>query len=87
MPPRASPAQCKDEHDHTLLRQGASSAADVVRLLQTAYPNAWENHLRNLGVTAPADLPPAELDRFTERVFWHVRQTGIKDPATACPAW
>jgi hypothetical protein len=45
------------------LPQGAS-AADVVRLLQTAYPKAWENHLRNLGVTAPADLPPAELDRF-----------------------
>ena len=25
-------------------------------------PRPWENHLRNLGVTAPADLPPAELD-------------------------
>jgi hypothetical protein len=61
-------------------RQG-SSAAGVVRLLQTAYPNAWEKHLRNLGVAAPADLPPAELARFTERVFWLVRQTGIKDPA------
>ena len=23
-----------------------------MRLLQTAYPKAWENHLRNLGVTA-----------------------------------
>jgi hypothetical protein len=63
-----------------LPRQGPS-AADVVRLLQTAFPNAWERHLRNLGVTAPADLPPAELDRFTERVSWLVKQTGIKDPA------
>ena len=34
--------------------------AAVVRLLQTAYPNAWEKHLHNLGVTASADLSPAE---------------------------
>ena len=56
------------------------SAADVVRVLQAAYPKAWEYHFRNLGVTAPADLPPAELIRFTKRVFWLVRQSGIKDP-------
>lgn len=59
----------------------APSAADVVRVLQAAYPNAWEKHLRNLGVTAPTDLPPAELTQFTNRVFWLVRQSGIKDPA------
>jgi hypothetical protein len=59
----------------------APSAADVVRLLQTAYRNAWEKYLRKLGVTAPANLPPAELTRFADRVFWLVRQTGFKDPA------
>jgi hypothetical protein len=53
----------------------------AISRVQTAYPNAWEKHLRNLGVAAPADLPPAELARFTEHVFWLVRQTGIKDPA------
>ena len=55
--------------------------AAVVRLLQTAYPNAWEKHLHNLGVTASADLSPAELARITERVFWLVPQAGIKNPA------
>ncbi len=68
-------------HWHYERGRQAPSAADVVRLLQTAYPNAWEKHLRNLGVTAPADLPLAELVRFTDRVFWLVRQSGIKDPA------
>jgi hypothetical protein len=65
------------------------SAADIVLLLQTAFPNAWERPLRNfLGGTAPADLPPAELARFTEHVFWLVKQTGIRDPAAwlACRA-
>ena len=47
----------------------------------TAFPRNWEKHLRNLGVTDPADLPPAELAQFTDRVFWLVKQTGIKDPA------
>ena len=66
----------------TTLSPRQPSAADVVQLLQTAFPNAWERHLRNfLGVTAPADLPPAELARFTDHVFWLVKQTGIKDPA------
>jgi hypothetical protein len=62
-------------------RQGPS-AAEVVLLLQTAFPNTWERQLRNyLGDTNPADLPPAEFDRFTDHVFWLVTQTGIKDPA------
>jgi len=61
---------------------GQSSMADVVLMLQTAYPRDWENHLRNFfGASVPADLPPAELARFTERVSWMVKQAGIKDPA------
>jgi hypothetical protein len=61
---------------------GQSSMADVVLMLQTAYPRDWENHLRNFfGANVPADLPPAELARFTERVSWMVKQAGIKDPA------
>jgi hypothetical protein len=61
---------------------GQSSMADVVLMLQTAYPRDWENHLRNFfGASVPADLPPAELARFTERVSWMVKQARIKDPA------
>jgi hypothetical protein len=55
--------------------------AAVLRLLRTAYPRDWELHLRNMGVPASADLPPADLDRIMERVFWMVRQTGLKNPA------
>ena len=60
--------------------------AGLVRLLQTAYlnhPKMWERVLRNYfqGVSVPADLPPEELARFTDYVFWHVKQTGIRDPA------
>jgi hypothetical protein len=62
-------------------QQQIHRATDVVRLLQTAFPRNWEKHLRNLGVTDPADLAPAELAEFTDRVFWLVKQTGIKDPA------
>jgi HEAT repeat protein len=62
--------------------QQSHRAADVLRLLQTAFPKDWENHLRNIiGVTDPRDLSLAELARFTDRVFWHVKQMGIKDPA------
>ena len=61
-------------------RQGPS-VSDLVQLLQTAFPKTWENHLHNLGVSTRADLTSAELARFTERVFWEVKQTGIKDPA------
>jgi hypothetical protein len=67
-------------------RQGPS-AAHVVQLLQTAYPKHWENHIRNflsrnnLGDIAPADLPAAELARFTDHVFWLVKQTGLREPA------
>src|SRR5205807_10482991 len=67
-------------------RQGPI-AAHVVQLLQTAYPKHWENHIRNflshnnLGDVAPADLPPAELARFTDHVFWLVTQTGLREPA------
>jgi hypothetical protein len=56
-------------------------ADDLVRLLWTAFPTNWEKHLRNLGVTDPADLSPAELAEFTNEVFWRVKQMGIKDPA------
>ena len=62
-------------------QQHRQRAADLVRLLKTAFPTNWEKHLRNLGVTDPADLAPAELAEFTDRVFWLVKQTGIKDPA------
>jgi hypothetical protein len=62
--------------------RGQSSMADVVLMLQTAYPRHWENHLRNFfGANVPTDLPPAELARFTEHVSWMVKQAGIKDPA------
>jgi hypothetical protein len=53
----------------------------MVRMLQIAFPKDWEKHLHNLGVTASANPPPADLDRIMEHVFWMVRQTGIKDPA------
>jgi hypothetical protein len=55
--------------------------ASMVRMLQTAYPNTWEKHLHNLGVTASANAPPADLDRIMERVFRMVPQAGIKNPA------
>jgi hypothetical protein len=59
---------------------------DLVCLLQAAYlnhPKMWERLLRNYfqGVSVPADLPPEELARFTDYVFWHVKQRGIKNPA------
>jgi hypothetical protein len=55
--------------------------ASMVRMLQTAYPKHWGLHLRNLGVAASANTPPADLDQIMERVFWMVPQVGIKDPA------
>jgi hypothetical protein len=55
--------------------------ASMVRMLRIAYPNTWEKHLKNLGVTASANPPPADLDRIMERVFWMVPQAGIKNPA------
>jgi hypothetical protein len=55
--------------------------ASMVRMLQTAYPRDWERHLKNLGVTASADPPPADLERIMERVFWMVPQATIKNPA------
>ena len=65
----------------TLSPRRGPSLSDLVQLLQTAFPKTWENHLHNLGVFTKADLTSAELTRFTERVFWEVKQTGIKDPA------
>jgi hypothetical protein len=53
----------------------------IANPLRAANPNAWEKLLHNVGVTASAAPPPADLDRIMERVFWQVRQTGIKDPA------
>jgi hypothetical protein len=55
--------------------------ASMVRMLQTAFSKDWELHLYNLGVTASANTPPADLERIIERVFWMVRQAGIKNPA------
>src|SRR5260370_1312365 len=61
------------------------TAAQLVELLQTAYPITWEQLLRKrlgaLGVAEPADLTPAKLAEFRDHVFWSVKQTGIKDPA------
>ena len=65
----------------TLSPRRGPSLSDLVQLLQTAFPKTWENHLHNLGVSTKGDLTSAELARFTERVFWEVKQTGIKDPA------
>jgi hypothetical protein len=53
----------------------------MVRMLQIAFPKDWEKHLHNLGVTASANPPPADLDRIMERVSWMVPQAGIKNPA------
>jgi hypothetical protein len=59
--------------------------AGLVRLLQAAYlnhPKMWESVLRNFfRGSVPADLPPEELARLTEQVFWAVKQTGLRDPA------
>jgi hypothetical protein len=55
--------------------------AGLVRLLRTAYPKHWENHLRNFfRRSIPAELPPSELTQLTEHVFWLVKQTGLRDP-------
>lgn len=62
-------------------QQQGHHAADLVRLLQTAFPRDWKNHLRILGVTDPTVLSPAKLAEFTNEVFWRVKQMGIRDPA------
>jgi hypothetical protein len=59
---------------------------DLLCLLQTGclnHPKLCETLLRNFfqGASVPADLPPKELARFTDYVFRHVQQHGIKDPA------
>jgi hypothetical protein len=70
-----------------LTRQGVT-VAHILQLLQTAFPTAWERHLRNrLGATRPADLTHAQLAEFTDHVFWMVKQTGIKDPAAVLAFW
>jgi hypothetical protein len=60
------------------------TAAELVELLQTAYPINWEQHLRKrldtFGVADPADLTPAKLAEFRNDVFRAVKQVGIKDP-------
>jgi hypothetical protein len=53
----------------------------IANPLRAANPNAWEKLLHNVGVTASAAPPPADLDRIMERVFRQVREAGIKDPA------
>jgi hypothetical protein len=59
------------------------SVAELVQLVQTGFPLPfhWQNHLRNLGISAGADLPPTEMVALTERVFRLVKQGSIKDPA------
>lgn len=54
----------------------------VVQMLQEACPKHWQTVLRNsLGSTNPANLTPTEFAKFTEHVFWVVKQYGIRDPA------
>jgi hypothetical protein len=66
------------------LREGPT-VAQVVELLQTAYPINWEQLLRarlaGFGISDLADLTPAMLAKFRDQVFWSVRQSSIKDPA------
>jgi hypothetical protein len=62
------------------------SMHDLLCLLQTSclnHPKLGDTILRNFfqGASVPADLPPEELARFTDYVFRHVKQRGIKDPA------
>src|SRR5579859_242243 len=57
------------------------SVPELVQLLRTAFPMHWEIHVRSLCLSPGCELPPAELARVTERVFWMVPQMGIKDPA------
>ena len=65
--------------------QAGPSVAQLLELLQTAYPVNWEQLLRKrlaaLGVTSPFDLTPARFAEFRDQVFWAVKQAGIKDPA------
>src|SRR5262249_38432136 len=72
-------------------RQGPSMD-DVLCLLQAAclnHPKLYETVLHNYfqGASVPADLPPEELARFTDYVFWHVKQRGIKNPAALLAFW
>src|SRR5579859_7714743 len=59
------------------------TVSELVQLLQTAFhlPGHWQTHVSNLGLCPGRELPPEELTRVTEQVFWMVRQMGIKDPA------
>jgi hypothetical protein len=62
------------------------SMHDLLCLLQTSclnHPKLGDTILRDFfqGAIVPADLPPEEFARFTDYVFWHVKQRGIKDPA------
>jgi hypothetical protein len=62
------------------------SMHDLLCLLQTSclnHPKLGDTILRDFFQRAivPADLPPEEFARFTDYVFWHVKQRGIKDPA------
>jgi hypothetical protein len=61
------------------------TAAQLVELLQTAYPLIWEQLLQKRlgarGVADPADLTAAKLAEFRDYVFWSAKQAGIKDPA------
>ncbi len=59
------------------------SVAELVELLKTAFPFPyhWQNHVRTLGISAGTKLSPTEMTALTDRVFWIVKQSSIKDPA------
>lgn len=72
-------------HPKTVIPQPAPSDAELHALLeaalQTAHPTDWETRLHMfLGDTDPFSLSGEELTRFADRVFFLVKQTGIKDP-------
>jgi hypothetical protein len=59
------------------------SARELLQMLDAAFPLPFhfQTHVRNLGISAGADLPPADMATLTERAFQLVKQSRIKDPA------
>jgi hypothetical protein len=61
------------------------TAAQLVELLQTAYPLNWEQllpkRLGALGVAEVNELTSSKLTKFRDQVFWSAKQAGFKDPA------
>jgi hypothetical protein len=78
----------RTDDGHPDLREPAPecpTAAQLVQLLQTAYPVNWQQllhaRLGAYGITDPAELMPAKLAEFRDDVFRAAKQTAIKDPA------